>query len=198
MKRYLPFAALVAAGAISTAHADPIALFDGTVTADAGAAAPVGFDPALGNANGGNGGGLLTGDILVTAPSDGFLTIALADLGTTLSGRKGSVYEVLLDAGELGLTSATATDAASFSTGTFSTFVTQGSHDLGVYDFIATFAGYPTASPYGGTVDPEFSQANVSVDVQFDVPEPGSLAVSGAALIALSPASRRKRRPAGR
>jgi hypothetical protein len=159
-------AALLALATMGGARAAPIVLFDGTVTADVGAAPPLGIDPSLGNPNGGGfGGGLLTGDIGFVTPIAGEITITITDLGTTANTRAGSVYEVLLDTNSLGVTSATAIDANTFSTGTFSLAATAGFHDLGVWDFIATYPGFtsPYGGPNGGFVDGDFAQANVSV-----------------------------------
>ena len=187
-------AALLALATMGGARAAPIVLFDGMVTADIGAAPPLGIDPSLGNPNGGFGGGLLTGDIGFVAPFDREITITVTDLGTTASGRTGSVYEVLLDGNELGVTSATAIDASAFSTGAFSLLATAGFHDLGVWDFISTFQGF--SSPYGPPdviVDMDFAQANVSVLVT-QVPEPASWALMGIGLISLSMMAHRRKR----
>jgi hypothetical protein len=185
-------AMMLALGTSSAARASQIVLFDGTVTADIGAPAPLGIDPTLGNPNGGFGGGLLSGDIGFSAPSDGVITVTVTDLGTTASTRTGSVYEVLLDTSELGVTSATAIDAPTFSAGAFSLLATAGFHDLGVWDFISTFQGF--TSPYGGFVDQDFSQANVSVLVTESVPEPASWALMGLGLISLSMIAHRRKR----
>jgi hypothetical protein len=184
-------AALLALATIGGARAAPIVLFDGTVTADIGAAPPLGIDPTLGNPNGGFGGGLLTGDIGFVAPFAREITITVTDLGTTANTRTGSVYEVLLDTNSLGVTSATAIDAGTFSTGAFTLLATAGFHDLGVWDFISTFQGF--TSPYGGFVDGDFSQANVSVLVT-QVPEPTSWALMGIGLISLSVIAHRRKR----
>jgi PEP-CTERM motif len=191
MKGLVVTAALLALAPMGEARAVPIVLFDGTVTADIGASPPLGIDPSLGNPNGGFGGGLLTGDIGIVVPLAGEITITITDLGTTANTRTGSVYEVLLDTNSLGVTSATAIDASTFSTGTFSLAATAGFHDLGVWDFIATYPGF--TSPYGGFVDGDFSQANVSVLVT-QVPEPASWALMGIGLISLSMMAHRRKR----
>jgi hypothetical protein len=177
------------------ARAAPIVLFDGTVTADIGAAPPLGIDPSLGKPNGGFGGGLLSGDIGFVAPIAGEITITITDLGTTLNTRAGSVYEVLLDTNSLSVTSATAVDANTFSTGTFSLAATACFHDLGVWDFVSTFQGFssPYGGPNGGFVDGDFAQANVSVLVT-QVPEPASWALMGIGLVSLSMMAHRRRR----
>jgi hypothetical protein len=184
-------AALLALGTSGAARAAQIVLFDGTVTADIGAAAPLGIDPNLGNPNGGFGGGLLTGDIGFVAPFGREITITITDLGTAANTRTGSVYEVLLDANQLGVTSATAIDAPTFSSGSFSLVVAAGFHDLGIWDFISTFQGF--SSPYGGVVDPDFAQANVSVLVT-EAPEPASWALMGIGLVSLSMIAHRRKR----
>ena len=125
---------------------------------------------------------MLTGDIGFVAPFGREITITLTDLGTTTDTRSGSVYEALLDGSELGLTSPTAIDASLFSTGVFQESVAAGFHDLGVWDFISTYVGF--SSPYGGFVDGDFSQANVSVLVT-EVPEPASVTLMAMGLISL-------------
>jgi hypothetical protein len=183
MKMLVMAAALLALSVSTVARAAPIVLFNGVVTADIGAAPPLGIDPSLGNPNGGFGGGLLTGDIGIAAPFAGELNITITDLGTTASGRSGSVYQVLLDGNSLGVTSPTAVDASTFSTGAFSLATTSGFHDLGLWDFISTFQGFE--SPYGGLVDGDFAQANVSVLVT-EAPEPATWALMGIGLVSLS------------
>jgi hypothetical protein len=191
MKGLVVTAALLALGASAGARAAPIVLFDGTVTADIGAAPPLGIDPSLGNSNGGFGGGLLTGDIALVASFAREISITITDLGTTAGTRAGSVYQVLLDSSPLGVTSPTAIDADAFSTGTFSLEVTAGFHDLGIWDFIATYPGFK--SPYGGLVDGDFSQANVSVLVT-EAPEPASWVLMGMGFVGLSMMAHRRKR----
>jgi hypothetical protein len=190
MRRLAVTAALLALGTSGAARAAEVVLFDGTVTADIGASAPLGIDPSLGNPNGGFGGGLLTGDIGFLA-RDGKITITVTDLGTTASTRTGSVYELLLDTNPLGVTSATAIDASTFSTGTFSLEVTAGFHALGVWDFIATYPGF--TSPYGGFVDADFAQANVSVLIT-EAPEPATWMLMGMGLASLAMIAQRRKR----
>jgi hypothetical protein len=178
MKGLVVAAALLALGGSGVARAAPIVLFDETLTADIGAAAPLGIDPALGNPNGGFGGGLLTGDIGFTSLGRP-ITITVTDLGTTADSPPlaGSVYQVILDGNALGVTSATAIGASTFSTGTFSLPAAAGFHDLGIWDFIATFPGF--TSPYGGLVTADFAQANVSVLITEAAPEPATWALMG-------------------
>lgn len=185
-------AALLALGTSVVAHAAPIVLFDETVTADIGAAAPLGIDPSRGNPNGGFGGGLLTGDIGFVAPFGREITITITDLGTTTDTRAGSVYQVLLDGAPLGVTSPTAIDALKFSSGSFSLAVAAGFHDLGVWDFISTFVGSSSPVPNGGFVDEDFAQANVSVLVT-EVPEPASWTLMGIGFATLSAMARRRK-----
>ncbi len=191
MKGLVVTAALLALGVSEGARAAPIVLFDGTVTADIGAAPPLGIDPSLGNSNGGFGGGLLTGDIAFVAPFAREITITITDLGTTTGARTGSVYQVLLDTSPLGVTSPTAIDASTFSAGAFSLGVTAGFHSVGVWDFIATYPGF--TSPYGGSVDLDFAQANVSVLVT-QAPEPASWVLMGIGLVSLSMIAHRRKR----
>lgn len=190
MRRLAVTAALLALGTSGAARASEIVLFDGTVTADIGATAPLGIDPTLGDANGGFGGGLLSGDIGFLA-RDGKITITVTDLGTTASGRAGSAYQVLLDTNSLGVTSATDIGGATFSTGTFSSTVTAGFHDLGVWDFISTFTGL--ALPNGESVDADFAQANVSVLVT-EAPEPATWMLIGMGLVSLAMIAQRRKR----
>jgi hypothetical protein len=194
MRGLVVAAALLALGTSAVAHAAPIVLFDETVTADIGAAAPLGIDPSRGNPNGGFGGGLLTGDIGFVAPFGREITITVTDLGTTTGTRAGSVYQVLLDGAPLGVTSPTAIDALTFSSGSFSLLVTAGFHDLGVWDFISTFQGFssPYGGPNGGFVDEDFAQANVSVLVT-EVPEPASWTLMGIGFATLSAMARRRK-----
>jgi hypothetical protein len=58
MRRLAVATSLMALGASGTARAAKFVLFDGIVTADSGATAPLGIDTTLGDANGGTGGGL--------------------------------------------------------------------------------------------------------------------------------------------
>jgi hypothetical protein len=196
MRGLVVAAALLALGTSDAARAAPVVLFDGIETADIGAGAPLGIDTSLGNENGGLGGGLLSGDIVFAARA-GEITITVTDLGTTASipPRAGSVYQVLLDTNSLGVTSHTAIDATTFSTGTFSLMVTAGFHDLGVWDFISTFLG--SSSPYGGPnmgfVDGDFAQANVSVLVT-EAPEPASWVLMGMGLVSLAMLAHRRKR----
>jgi hypothetical protein len=185
-------AALLALATTGVARAAPIVLFDGTVTADIGAAPPLGIDPGLGNPNGGFGGGLLTGDIGFFAPFAREISITVTDLGTT-SGtpRTGSVYQVLLDTSQLGITSNESIDASTFSSATFSLAVTAGFHDLGVWDYIATYTGF--TSPYGGFVDGDFSQANVSVLIT-EAPEPATWMLMGMGLVSVAMIAQRRKR----
>jgi hypothetical protein len=183
-------AALMALGASGDARAAEVVLFHETVTADIGAVAPLGIDPTLGNANGGSGGGLLTGDIGFLA-RDGKITITVTDLGTTANGRAGSVYQVLLDTNPLGVTSDADIGGATFSTGTFSSTVTAGFHDLGIWDFISTFTGM--ALPSGRFVDADFAQANVSVLIT-EAPEPATWTLMGMGLVSLAMIAQRRKR----
>ena len=75
-------------------RAAEVVLFGGSVTANIGAAPPLGIDPNLGNQNGGFGGGLLTGDIGILAPFNGEISITITDLGTAVNTHAGSVYQV--------------------------------------------------------------------------------------------------------
>jgi PEP-CTERM motif len=193
MRRLAVAAALLALGTSSAARASEIVLFDGIETADSGTGAPLGIDPSLGKENGGLGGGLISGDILFAARA-GKITITVTDLGTAASGRAGSAYQVLLDTNPLGVTSATAVDASTFSTGTFSSIVTAGFHDLGVWDFISTFQGFPSpVVPNGGFVDGDFAQANVSVLIT-EAPEPASWVLMGMGLVSLAMIAQRRKR----
>jgi hypothetical protein len=126
---------------------------------------------------------------------DGKITITVTDLGTTASTRTGSVYQVVLDTNPLGVTSATAIDASTFSTGTFSLMVTAGFHDLGIWDFISTFQGFasPNGGPNEGFVDGDFAQANVSVLVT-EAPEPASWMLMGMGLVSLAMIAQRRKR----
>lgn len=157
----------------SGAHAAGTVLYDATAIADASAAAPLGFSASLASPNDPLGGGLITGDILFTAPSDGLITINLTDLGTVVNGRIGSVYEAVLNGVSLGTTLATSIDGATFSKGSFSAAVMAGNtYDLGVWNIVSTFAGF--TSPYGGAVDADFQQSSLSIQIAQSVPEPSS------------------------
>jgi hypothetical protein len=195
MRGLVVAAALLALGTSVVAHAAPIVLFDETVTADIGAAAPLGIDPSRGDPNGGFGGGLLTGDIGFVAPFSREITITITDLGTTTDTRAGSVYQVLLDGTPLGVTRPTAIDALTFSSGSFSLVATAGFHDLGIWDFISTFVGSmsPYGGPNGGFVDTDFAQANVSVLVT-EAPEPASWILMGMGFVSLSMIAHRRKR----
>jgi hypothetical protein len=185
-------AALLALGTSGAARAAEVVLFDQTVTADIGATAPLGIDPTLGNENGGLGGGLLSGDIGFFARA-GKITITVTDLGTTatIPPRAGSAYQVLLDTNPLGVTSDVDIGGATFSMGTFSSTVTAGFHDLGIWDFISTFAGM--ALPSGESVDLDFAQANVSVRIT-EAPEPASWVLMGMGLVSLAMIAHRRKR----
>ena len=69
-----------------------------------------------------------------------------------------------------------------------------GFHDLGIWDFVATYPGFK--SPYGGPnmgfVDGDFAQANVSVLVT-EVPEPASWTLMGIGFATLSAMARRRK-----
>jgi hypothetical protein len=190
----LRFWVLTFAVATTPASAATIDLYNATLTADANAIAPLGNTPGLGDPNGGDGGGLLSGDILFTAPFGGPVAVTLTDLGTTasLTPRAGSVYQVILDGTPLGVTAAEAIDSSVFSSATFSLVLGAGDHDLGIWDFVSTYLG--STSPYGGTVDQDFSQADVAVDIsEVVVPEPSSLPLLAAGLIGLCGLAWRRR-----
>ena len=182
-------AALLALATMGGARA-AIVLFDGTVTADIGATAPLGIDPSLGNPNGGFGGGLLSGDI-------GFLARRRQNHHHNYGPRDHREQPC-----GLGLRSAAGHQlswrhqrhghrGATFSTGTFSFTVTAGFHDLGVWDFISTFTGL--ALPYGESVDADFAQANVSVLVT-EAPEPATWMLIGMGLVSLAMIAQRRKR----
>lgn len=186
--KLLPLALVLAAIPAASAFAAPVSLFSGTLTADALAAAPLGATPSLASPNDPGGGGVITGDVLVTAPGPGTLAITVQDLGTA-SGASvgfGSVYELVLDGTSLGQTAPVPVGGATASMGTFFSVVGGGAHDIGVSDFVLTFFG--SAPPFGGTDPSPLSQADFVLNVAFSatsVPEPGTLALLGSALVIL-------------
>ena len=183
MNASLRAVALLLAVVGSGAHAAGTVLYEATATADASAAAPLGFTASLASSNDPLGGGLVTSDILFTALSNGIVTITLTDLGTVVNGRTGSVYEALLDGVSLGTTSPTPVDGASFSKGSFSASVLAGkTYDLGVWNIVSTFAGFD--SPYGGAANADFQQSNLSIQIAQSVPEPSSALLLSAGLLA--------------
>lgn len=177
MRHWFVAAAILA---VPAAHASAAPLFDGTLTADALAAAPLGITASLAGPDNPMGGGVVTGDVGVIAPGAGSFTIDLRDLGLV-----GDVYEVILDGMSLGQTSPVPVGGPTNSAGSFSAAIGAGFHDIGVWDFILTFAP-GSASPFGGTVVEQLSPTDFALSVDFDgrnaVPEAPTLALLGTAL----------------
>lgn len=190
MKYWLLTAAVLTLPAANAA-AVPVTLFSGTLTADAGAPAPLGYTASLASPNDPMGGGVITGDLGVTAPSAGTFTITLQDLGSVPGGVFGSFYEVILDGLSLGLTAQVPIGGATASAGTFAAAVGAGFHDIGVFDPVLTFL--PAALTSGnGTATSDFL-----LTVAFDatpaaVPEAPTLALLSTALGILGIGIRRR------
>ncbi len=182
MLRWLFASALLALA--TPAVAAPSALFSGTLTADASAAAPLGATASLASPNDPGGGGVITGDVGVITPSAGTLAIALQDLGAV-----GDVYEVILDGMSLGLTTPVPVGGPTNSTGLFSAAVGTGFHDIGVWDPVLTYQG--ATSPYGGMVTGTSSDFSLTVGYAA-VPEAPSLVLLATALGLLGVSARRR------
>ena len=159
---------------------------DGVYHASPNAAAPLGITPDLASPNNPLGGGLIEGDILFLAPNSGPISIDVTGLGPV-----GDVFEVILDGVSLGITSPVAVGGPDNSTGSFIESVSAGPHDLGVWDFVQTFAG--DNSPYGGAV--VFDPANppeVEVSI-LTVPEPSTSTLLALGMFVIGLARKRGR-----
>ena len=111
-------------------------------------------------------------------PSGGTLKISVDDCCLI-----GDVYEVILDAISLGLTSIVPIGGATLSSGMFLADVGPGAHSVDVWDVTLSYLG--EASPFGGgTVPTGFSPAGLSVLIEFEakVPEPSIFVLLGLSL----------------
>lgn len=192
MKRWLLATAVLSASVAQTLAA-PVSLFNGTLTADASAAAPLGATASLASSNDPVGGGVIQGDVGVTAPDAGTLTISVQDLGPV-----GDVYEVVLDGASLGLTAPVAVGGPTNSSGSFMASVNAGFHDIGVWDPVLTYLG--SDSPYGGAVTAALNPSDFTLSVDYAgaaaVPEAPTLALLGTGLGLLVAGRRYRARPA--
>ena len=171
---------------IASSAASAADISDGVYHASPYAAAPLGITQSLASPNNPFGGGLIEGDILFLSASSGPVSIDVNGLGPV-----GDVFEVILDGVSLGITSPVAVDGPDNSTGSFIESLSAGPHDLGVWDFVQTFAG--DNSPYGGLV--VFDPANppeVQVTV-LSVPEPSTWTLLALGLLAIGFSHRRSR-----
>lgn len=163
-------------------------IFDTTGTASIGTAAPaghtVGLEGPLGAVGGLDGGAI--GFATLGPFSSVTLHITISDCCLI-----GDVYQLILDGLAKGITPPEPIGGSTLSVGDFYVTVAGGAHSLNVWDIVLSYLGF--ASPYGGgIVGTEYSPAGLEIRVAQVVPEPSSMLLLGAGLVALGMFGRRK------